>query len=112
MAEFIGFQPNDFFNTKLYTGNNSTNAITGVGFEPALTWLKYRNGTSTQTVQASTLGDYYLSTNGLDGKTAAPNWDSFDADGFTVSVIIMQVETPMFHGIGKQEQLQELQVVQ
>ena len=85
MAEFIGFQPNDFFNTKLYTGNNSTNAITGVGFEPALTWLKYRNGTSTQTVQASTLGDYYLSTNGLDGKTAAPNWDSFDADGFTVS---------------------------
>ena len=32
----------DYFNTKLYTGNYSTNAITGVGFQPDLTWIKTR----------------------------------------------------------------------
>ena len=84
MAEYISFQPSDFFSTKLYTGNDSTNAITGVGFQPDFTWLKYRNGTSTQTLQSSVIGDYYLSSANQDGKTAAPNWDSFDSDGFTV----------------------------
>ena len=34
MAISINFQPQDYFNTKLYTGNGSTNAITGVGFQP------------------------------------------------------------------------------
>ena len=29
----------DYFNTKLYTGNGSTNAITGVGFQPDWTLL-------------------------------------------------------------------------
>ena len=73
------------YSTHLYTGNSSTNAITGVGFQPDFTWLKYRNGVSTQTVQSSVIGDNYLSPNGTDGETAAPNWDSFDSDGFTVS---------------------------
>ena len=41
---YITFQPKDYFNTKLYTGNNtSTNAITGVGFQPDWTWIKSRN---------------------------------------------------------------------
>ena len=31
---YISFQPSDYFNTVLYTGNASTNAITGVGFQP------------------------------------------------------------------------------
>ena len=43
MANYISFKPNDYFNTKLYTGNGSTNAITGVGFSPNFTWLKKRN---------------------------------------------------------------------
>ena len=33
----------DYFNTKLYTGNGSTNAITGVGFQPDWLWLKDRS---------------------------------------------------------------------
>ena len=33
----------DNFNTKLYTGNGSTNSITGVGFQPDFVWAKYRN---------------------------------------------------------------------
>ena len=33
----------DYFNTKLYTGNGATNAITGVGFQPDFTWIKDRD---------------------------------------------------------------------
>ena len=31
---------------KLYTGNSSTQSITGVGFQPDLTWIKDRIGSS------------------------------------------------------------------
>ena len=31
-------------NTKLYTGNGATQAITGVGFQPDLHWIKRRDG--------------------------------------------------------------------
>jgi len=30
----------DYFNTKLYTGNGGTQTITGVGFQPDLTWIQ------------------------------------------------------------------------
>ena len=29
------------FNTKLYTGTGSSNALTGVGFQPDLVWIKF-----------------------------------------------------------------------
>ena len=32
-----------FFNTKLYSGNGSTNSITGVGLQPDMVWIKTRN---------------------------------------------------------------------
>jgi hypothetical protein len=35
-------KPEDYFNTKLYTGNGSTQSITGVGFQPDMTWVKSR----------------------------------------------------------------------
>ena len=31
-------KPNLHFNTKLYTGTGSSNAITGVGFQPVWVW--------------------------------------------------------------------------
>ena len=38
----------DYFNTKLYTGDATTShAITGVNFQPDMTWLKNRNTTNT-----------------------------------------------------------------
>ena len=72
------------FNTKLYTGDgSSTQAITGVGFQPDLTWIKCR----------STGHDHYsfdaVRTNkkGLEpSDTSAertPTLGSFDTDGFT-----------------------------
>ena len=39
-------KPKLHFNTKLYTGNGSTNAITGVGFQPDLCWIKVRDDSS------------------------------------------------------------------
>ena len=33
-------KPGLHFNTKLYTGNGSTHAITGVGFQPDFVWIK------------------------------------------------------------------------
>ena len=30
----------DYFNTKLWTGTGSSNALTGVGFQPDWTWIK------------------------------------------------------------------------
>ena len=42
MAFSTIIKPSDYFNPKLYTGNYSTNAVTGVGFQPDLTWIKTR----------------------------------------------------------------------
>ena len=43
MAEYITFQPSDYFNTKLYNGTAGTQTISGVGFQPDSTWLKARS---------------------------------------------------------------------
>ena len=34
MAQYISFQPSDNFGSKLYSGNGSTQSITGFGFQP------------------------------------------------------------------------------
>jgi hypothetical protein len=39
-------KPSDYFNTKLYTGNGSSQSITGVGFQPDWFGLKERNSTN------------------------------------------------------------------
>ena len=42
-------KPSEHFNTKLYSGNGSTQSITSVGFKPDWIWIKARSGTySTQ----------------------------------------------------------------
>ena len=43
MAYSAIVKPQDYFNTKLYTGNGSAgNAITGVGFQSDFSWIKNR----------------------------------------------------------------------
>ena len=39
----VNNSPQDHFNTVLYTGNGSTNNITGVGFQPDFVWIKARS---------------------------------------------------------------------
>jgi hypothetical protein len=78
--------PSEHFNTVLWTGNGSTNAITGVGFQPDLVWGKDRTGTDNHHVF-----DILRGTNQriIPNQTAAENTesnclDSFDTDGFTL----------------------------
>ena len=79
-------KPSDYFNTKLYTGNSSTNAITGVGFQPDWTWIKQRNGTNYHTVfdivRGATKRIFPNATDAED--TAGSSLTSFDSDGFTL----------------------------
>ena len=76
----------DYFNTKLYTGNASTNAITGVGFQPDMTWLKQRNGTPDHYLYDAIRGvQNYLTPNLATQQQAnAVSLTAFNSDGFTL----------------------------
>jgi len=83
---YITFQPSDYFNTKLFTGNGSTNAITGVGFQPDWVWIKDRASTEHHNffdaVRGATKRIYSSSTAAQD--TAATTLTAFNTDGFTL----------------------------
>ena len=77
----------DYFNTKLYTGTGSSNAVTGVGFQPDFTWIKNR----------ATAGEghhLYDAVRGVTKRlrsdtdaaesTASNGLTAFGTDGFTV----------------------------
>ena len=86
MAEYISFQPRDFFSTKLYTGTGAELANTGVGFQPDLVWIKERSGTEAPHLSTSVQGaTYYLQSNTVGAQgTDAQGLKSFDADGYTL----------------------------
>ena len=48
--------PSENFNTVLYDGTSATHAITGVGFQPDLVWIKDRNNTESHIWNDSTRG--------------------------------------------------------
>ena len=88
MAEYITFQPRDYYSTKLYTGTGATQAITGVGFQPDMTWIKARTATTNHQLGNSVAAQpyYYLKPN-LESAEITSNSDtitSFDSDGFTM----------------------------
>ena len=74
------------FNTKLYTGNASTQAITGVGFHPDLVWIKNRSTNNSHVWTDAVRGaDKTIYSNSTDAQgTGATNIGSFDSDGFTL----------------------------
>jgi len=76
----------DHFNTKLYTGNGGTNAITGVGFQPDLVWIKDRDATGyhfwTDAVRGVT--KTIFSNRDDATSTEATGLTAFGTDGFTV----------------------------
>ena len=87
MAAYISFQPSDYFNAKLWTGNSTTDrAMTGVGFQPDLLWVKGRNEGTDHELNDSVRGSTkYIRTNvnAVEG-TEAESVKSFDADGYTL----------------------------
>jgi hypothetical protein len=80
-------KPSDYFNTKLYAGNGNDNtSITGVGFQPDLSWVKARdkveNNLFTDAVRG---GNKQIYSNLADAETSDGNkLKSFNADGFTI----------------------------
>ena len=78
-------KPTDYFNTKLHTGNGSTQSITGVGFQPDFTWIKDRSGGNDhQIVDAVRGATKALSSNRNDSATHADGLTSFDSDGYSL----------------------------
>ena len=78
-------KPTDYFNTKLHTGNGSTQSITGVGFQPDFTWIKDRSGGNDhQIVDAVRGATKAVSSNRNDSATHADGLTSFDSDGYSL----------------------------
>ena len=86
--------PEDYFNTVLYTGNSSTQSITGVGFQPDFNWIKRRNSTAEHFLHDSVRGidsvsgNYYYLISSLTAAEGVQSdndgVNSFDSDGFTL----------------------------
>ena len=78
-----------FMNPKIYTGTGSSNALTGIGFQPDLVWAKARaNGSSTnnhQLVDVIRGVEKVLSSDRDVGTQNEPqSITAFGADGFTL----------------------------
>ena len=82
---FINFQPKDYFNTVLYTGNASTNAITGVGFQPDWLWVKSRSRTDNHRLIDVLRGTNSIQSNqnNAQADVSGDGFTSLDSDGFT-----------------------------
>ena len=79
-------KPSDYFQTVLYTGNGSTQTISGLGFSPDLVWLKGRSVAYSHQLYDPIRG----ATNALVSNTTAAEavysggLTAFNSDGFTI----------------------------
>ena len=79
-------KPSLHFNTKLYTGTGSSNAVTGIGFQPDWVWIKRRSSSQDHNLYDVIRG----STKALESNSASveqtksDDLTSFDSDGFTL----------------------------
>ena len=78
--------PSTVFDTKLYTGNGSTQNITGLGFSPDLVWLKPRSEASSNVlfdaIRGTNLALYSNLTN--TETTESTSLTAFNSDGFAL----------------------------
>ena len=91
MAQFISFQPSDYYNTTVYTGNGTAIGsgglpVTGVGFQADFTWIKNReqadNHILTDAVRGATK---YVNSDRTNAEaTNAESLTTWGADGFTL----------------------------
>ena len=89
MAEYITFQPTDYYKTQIYTGTGAENAQTfpqTTAMQPDLTWIKARAGSKSHRLFDSTRGvtKWIASDNTGVQTTTAESLKSFDSDGFTL----------------------------
>lgn len=95
------YQGIDYFNPILYTGNGSTNAITGVGFQPDLVWIKNRTGATSHSLYDAVRGvqKQLESDNTSAETTETTGLTAFGSDGFTVGSLA-QVNTNTNNFVG------------
>jgi hypothetical protein len=79
-------QANDYFNTVLYTGNGSTQSITGVGFQPDWVWAKSRSNAANHRLFDAVRGASKILYSSLTNAEAtdASGLTSFDTNGFSI----------------------------
>jgi len=79
-------KPNTYFNTKLYTGNGSTQSITGINFQPDFTWIKTRSFSDNYELYDAVRGVQKRIMSNSTGaeETRSQGLTAFGADGFTV----------------------------
>ena len=82
-------KPNLHFNNILYTGNGSTQSVTGVGFQPDWVWVKERSSDSFNQLTNAVRGyEKRLHTNASSAEAvdSSPynDFKSFDSDGFSI----------------------------
>jgi hypothetical protein len=81
-------KPDEYFNTVLYTGNNTGQSITGVGFQPDWVWIKDRDGTERHVLNDVVRGVFKeLRSNETAAESDRSSFgglSSFDSDGFTI----------------------------
>ena len=92
ISPLYGASPQDHFNTVLYTGNDVSNAVTGVGFQPDFVWMKnrastYYHGLYDVVRGTGTSKSLYSNTTEAEGTNSTnQNLVSFDSDGFTLGL--------------------------
>ena len=80
--------PTSHFNTVLFTGTTDAQSITGVGFQPGLTFIKVRNDTAFGVLQDEVRGatgtnSYFIITQAA-ASDVSDAITSFDSDGFSL----------------------------
>ena len=83
---YISFQPSGNYKTHLYNGTGSSQAVTGLGFQPDVVWMKNRIDTRNHNLFDALRGVFMnLIVNTDAAEASATNsLTSFDSDGFTV----------------------------
>ena len=79
-------KPNLHFNLKLYTGTGSSNALTGIGHQPDLVWIKDRSEANWHNLYDVVRGvtkRVFTNQNNAE-ETQAQGLTAFGTDGFTV----------------------------
>ena len=86
MAYSTIINPGDYFDTKLYTGTGSSNAQTGLGFQPDFVWIKNRTDTSNHRAFDAVRGanKRIIPNNNSAETTTTQELMSFNSNGFTV----------------------------
>jgi hypothetical protein len=80
-------QAGDYFNPVLYTGNGGTQTVSGVGFQPDLTWVKDRSAANSHWLNDAVRGaGLSLSSNTTEEeKSYAAYFTAFNSNGFALA---------------------------